>query len=178
MRLPFGAVVAWAVLAITIALTIAVGVQPELRSERMLLDDAHQAYIRANRDESQLRDGARVGAARRRIAAIIASMHPPDPRDAGNTAVLRTIDGLDNRFHVTLQRLDPGDDAIRTTGGRRSLIVEWSGAYRSIVRAVAALSQGPALIQVVGVRLEHSSKMSASIDAVVHVNVYAAIDTP
>jgi hypothetical protein len=178
MRPPFGLAAAWTVIAITIVLATVVGIEPELRLERTLLDDAQQAYIRANRDEIQLRDGARVDAARRRIAATIASMHPPGPRYAGKTAVLRTIDGLDKQFHVSLQRLDPGDDTTRGAEGRRSLTIEWSGAYRSIVHAVAALSQGPALIQVVGVRLNHSAKMSDSIDAVVHVNLYAAIDTP
>ncbi|MEO7202493.1 MAG: hypothetical protein ABI431_06675 [Candidatus Tumulicola sp.] len=103
-------------------------------------------------------------------------MHPPDTRYLGTTAVIRAVDGLDNRFHVTLQRLDAGDDGVRETGGR-SVTIEWSGAYRSIVRAVAALSQGPALIRVVDVRLDHDPKMAASIDAVVHINVYAAIDT-
>lgn len=176
MRLPFGVLVAWAILAITVALTTAVGIVPELRSERTLLDDAHQAYVRANRDKIQLRDGAHEDAARRRIAANIARMHPPDTRYLGTTAVIRAVDGLDNRFHVTLQRLDAGDDGVRETGGR-SVTIEWSGAYRSIVRAVAALSQGPALIRVVDVRLDHDPKMAASIDAVVHINVYAAIDT-
>jgi hypothetical protein len=103
-------------------------------------------------------------------------MHPPDSRYVGMPAVIRTVEGLDNRFHVRLQRLDAGDDGVGETGGR-SVTIEWSGGYGSIVRAVAALSQGPALIRVVGVRLEHDPKMAASIDAVVHVNVYAAIDT-
>jgi hypothetical protein len=177
MRFQFGVLGPWMVLSITIVLTIAVGIVPELRSERMLLDEAHQAYMKANGDERQLRDGARDDAARRRIAATIESMHPPDSHYVGATAVLRTVDVIDNRFHVTLQRLDTGDDAARGTGAR-SLTIEWSGAYRSIVRAVAALSQGPALIRVVGVRLDHDAKMAASIDAVVHVRMYAAIDTP
>ncbi|HEY1680760.1 MAG TPA: hypothetical protein VGF98_03880 [Candidatus Tumulicola sp.] len=176
MRLPLGVLAAWAILAITIALTTAVGIVPELQSERALLDDAHQAYIRANRDEIQLRDGAHDETARRRIVASIARMHPPDSRYVGPTAVIRTVDGLDNRFHVTLQRLGQSDGGVREIGVR-AVTIEWSGAYRSIVRAVAALSQGPALIRVVGVRLDHNPRMSASIDAVVHVNVYAAIDT-
>ncbi len=142
----------------------------------MLLDEAHQAYLRANGDERELRDGAHDDAARRRIAATIEGMHPPDARNVGTTEVLRAVDGLDNRFHVSLQRLDTADDAGVETGAR-SLTIEWSGAYRSIVRAVAALSQGPALIRVVDVRLDHNPKMSASIDAVVHVNLYATIDT-
>jgi len=176
MRSRFGVLVAWAVLAIAIVVTVAVGIAPELRTERTLLDDAHRAYIRANTDESKLRDGAHDDAVRRRLATSIARMHPPDSHYVGTTGVLRAVDSLDSRFHVKLQRLDVGDDAVRETGAR-SLTIEWSGAYRSIVRAVAALSEGPALIRIVGVRLDHDPKMSDSIDAVVHVNVYAAIDT-
>lgn len=177
MRFPFIVPAAWAVLAITIVFAIAVEIVPKLHAERTLLDDAHQAYIRANRDEIQLRDGGHYDAARRHIAAIVTNMYPPDHRFVGTAAVLDTVDNVDKRFDVTLQRLDAGDDAVRKTAAR-SLTIEWSGTYRSIVRAVAALSQGPALIRVVGVRLDHNPKMSASIDAVVHVDVYAAIDTP
>jgi hypothetical protein len=176
MRVPFGVLVAWTIFAISVALAITIGIVPELRSERNILADAHQAYIRANSDEIQLRDGLHEDAARRRLSVAVERMRPPASRDVGPSAVLRTVDRLDNRFHVALQRLDAGDDAVRAIPGD-SLTLEWSGDYRAVVSAVAALSQGPALIRVVSVRLEHNAKMSASVEAVVHVIVYAAIDT-
>jgi hypothetical protein len=145
-------------------------VLPEFRTAGSLVSAAHDAYSRANANEVRVREAGRADTLRGRLAVELASMRFPRQRYQGVAGVLHAAAALESTFGVKVTRFEPDDE--KHGASAESASIELSGPYRSLLPAVAALSKGPTLLQVTGLRVAPLSAMSSSVDAVVHVVMY------
>jgi hypothetical protein len=168
---------AWMGLCGTMAAAIALWIAPELGRERDLLTQAHDAYARANDNEARVRDAWHIQEARRRAAGNLHEMEPPDDRRPAMPEALRLLGQLQDKFGITVTRIDPDDEARQANAGR-ALTIECLGTYRAVLRSIAELSRGPALLRVTSVRVQRANDVASSVDAVVHVISYDRLNLP
>jgi hypothetical protein len=145
-------------------------VWPQFEMAATLLSTAHDAYTQANDDDMRVREAASVVELRRRVAFELSVMRWPDRRDTGFSGALASVANIERSFGVTVLRFEPED--ARTSDSGRRIAIELQGPFQRTILAVAALSKGPSLLRIEGLRIERENAMSSSVDAVVHVVLY------
>ncbi|HTU82237.1 MAG TPA: hypothetical protein VMF61_08915 [Candidatus Acidoferrales bacterium] len=161
---------AWGALALAAFVTV---VQPAQGRLRALASQSHDLYDLANRNDRLRAAAGDLARAQRDVARDLRALAEQNTQGRATLAALRVLQRISVSQRVAVAELT--HKAAAGTHGPDVGTVGLQGRYRDVVAAIAALSQGDALVEVDSADLRRE-QAGDDIAATVAVTIYRGTD--